>query len=167
MERQGYTEGYIQGTEILKLYNNKLQIQDEYVGSLTPEPEILATSISCYSGVSYITEQVPHPSLLQRYLQDSSPEIVSERRSLLGAKHGSGAGGWLGSSRWHYGSCSVDDLLGKFLHTPVNLLWFAEKLMWAISLGASGVQQPRACPLVLPWSDFTRVWWSQGGPWSA
>lgn len=92
MERQGYTEGYIQGTEILKLYNNKLQIQDEYVGSLTPEPEILATSISCYSGVSYITEQVPHPSLLQRYLQDSSPEIVSERRSLLGAKHGSGWG---------------------------------------------------------------------------
>lgn len=85
-ERQGYTQRYIQGTEILKLYNNKFQIQDELVGSLTPEPEILATA-SPVTQVSPTSRTSPMPISPTKVPIGSSPEIVSERHGFLGAKH--------------------------------------------------------------------------------
>jgi hypothetical protein len=87
-ERQGYTQRYIQGTEILRLYNNKFQIQDELVGSLTPEPEILATA-SPVTQVSPTSRTSPMPiSPTKVPIGLISRDCLWKTRFLRGQTHG-------------------------------------------------------------------------------
>lgn len=53
-----------------------------------PESELLATASPINPGVSYLTEQVPCPSLLVSGLLDSALQFVSERHGFLRVKHG-------------------------------------------------------------------------------